>query len=76
LDDIRAGRIERAISRCRNIWASLPGAGYGQREHSLEKLVTVWRTAGRTGLNGVNTMKKLSLSLMLNVSLALCWHCP
>ncbi len=46
LDDIRAGRIERAISRCRNIWASLPGAGYGQREHSLEKLVTVWRTAG------------------------------
>ncbi|EFM0138942.1 glycoside hydrolase family 104 protein, partial [Escherichia coli] len=46
LDDIRAGRIERAISRCRNIWASLPGAGYGQREHSLEKLVTVWLTAG------------------------------
>ncbi|HGE5970355.1 TPA: glycoside hydrolase family protein, partial [Escherichia coli] len=46
LDDIRAGRIERAISRCRNIWASLPGAGYGQREHPLEKLVTVWRTAG------------------------------
>ena len=56
LDDIRAGRIERAISRCRNIWASLPGAGYR------------WR---RTGLNGVNTMKKLSLSQMLNVSLAL-----
>ncbi len=25
---------------------ALPGAGYGQREHSLEKLVTVWRTAG------------------------------
>lgn len=46
LDDIRAGRIERAISRCRSIWASLPGGGYGQREHSLEKLVTVWRTAG------------------------------
>ncbi|EFN8265710.1 phage baseplate assembly protein V [Escherichia coli] len=53
LDDIRAGRIERAISRCRNIWASLPGAGYGQREHSLEKLVTVWRTAG--GVSGIKT---------------------
>ncbi|MDO1871306.1 lysozyme, partial [Escherichia coli] len=26
LDDIRAGRIERAISRWRNIWAALPGA--------------------------------------------------
>lgn len=24
IDDIRAGRIERAVSRCRNIWASLP----------------------------------------------------
>ncbi|EOM6854280.1 glycoside hydrolase family 104 protein [Escherichia coli] len=46
IEDIKAGRIERAISRCRNIWASLPGAGYGQREHSLDKLVTVWRTAG------------------------------
>ncbi|MDR4565534.1 lysozyme, partial [Klebsiella pneumoniae] len=23
-----------------------PGAGYGQREHSLDKLVAVWRKAG------------------------------
>lgn len=46
IEDIKTGRIELAISRCRNIWASLPGAGYGQREHSLDKLVTVWRTAG------------------------------
>ncbi len=46
LEDIRAGRIERAISRCRSIWASLPGAGYGQREHTLNRLITVWRTAG------------------------------
>lgn len=46
LDALRQGRIEWAISRCRNIWASLPGAGYGQREHSLEELITVWRTAG------------------------------
>ncbi|MEN0572481.1 glycoside hydrolase family 104 protein [Klebsiella sp. GG_Kp180] len=46
LEDLQQGRIERAISRCRNIWASLPGAGYGQREHSLDKLVAVWRKAG------------------------------
>ncbi|EHX8191626.1 head completion/stabilization protein [Escherichia coli] len=45
-ESIKVFYYERAISRCRNIWASLPGAGYGQREHSLEKLVTVWRTAG------------------------------
>ncbi|MEI7000676.1 lysozyme, partial [Klebsiella pneumoniae] len=29
-----------------NIWASLPGAGYGQREHCLDRLVAVWRKAG------------------------------
>ncbi|HBZ7826215.1 TPA: glycoside hydrolase family 104 protein, partial [Klebsiella pneumoniae] len=46
LEDLQQGRIERAISRCRNIWASLPGAGYGQREHSLDKLVALWRKAG------------------------------
>ena len=27
LEDLQQGRIERAISRCRNIWASLPGPG-------------------------------------------------
>ena len=26
-------RIRQAIDRCSNIWASLPGAGYGQFEH-------------------------------------------
>lgn len=46
LDELHRGCIERAISRCRNIWASLPGAGYGQHEHDLEELVSVWRTAG------------------------------
>ncbi|HHG7052947.1 TPA: glycoside hydrolase family protein, partial [Klebsiella pneumoniae] len=46
LEDLQQGRIERAISRCRNIWASLPGAGYGQREHCLDRLVAVWRKAG------------------------------
>ena len=27
---IDRGDIRRAIDRCSNIWASLPGAGYGQ----------------------------------------------
>ncbi|PTA84958.1 lysozyme, partial [Kluyvera sp. Nf5] len=31
---------------CCTVWASLPGAGYGQREHTLNSLITVWRTAG------------------------------
>ncbi|VVE82578.1 glycoside hydrolase family 24 protein [Pandoraea sputorum] len=44
--DIKAGRIEVAISKCRNIWASLPGAGYGQVEHQLETLIQQYVKAG------------------------------
>lgn len=39
LGDIESGNVASAIRKCRNIWASLPGAGYGQREVKLEKLV-------------------------------------
>ncbi|MCY1296782.1 hypothetical protein D9M68_801160 [compost metagenome] len=46
LDDIKAGRIPEAIEKCRNIWASLPGAGYGQREHQLEDLLAHYVAAG------------------------------
>lgn len=43
---IQAGQIEEAIGRVRNIWASLPGAGYGQPEHALSKLLVAYRKAG------------------------------
>nr|WP_228634625.1 glycoside hydrolase family 104 protein [Halomonas sp.] len=43
---IHDGRIREAIHACRRIWASLPGAGYGQRELSTEELLTVYKTAG------------------------------
>ncbi|MGM3159966.1 glycoside hydrolase family 24 protein [Dickeya undicola] len=46
LDDITQGRLTSAITRCNNIWASLPGAGYGQREHNTERLVAVYQQAG------------------------------
>jgi len=46
LDDIEAGRIEKAIVKCQNIWASLPGAGYGQREHSMSILIDKYQKAG------------------------------
>ncbi|UZZ12464.1 glycoside hydrolase family 104 protein [Ectopseudomonas mendocina] len=46
LPDIQAGRIPEAISKCRNIWASLPGAGYGQHEHKLESLIAHYLAAG------------------------------
>lgn len=46
LTDINAGRIEAAIRKCRNIWASLPGAGYGQPEHKLETLLSKYAEYG------------------------------
>lgn len=46
LGDIQAGRIAEAIAKCRNIWASLPGAGYGQREHAADDLIAQYIAAG------------------------------
>lgn len=46
LADIQAGRIAAAIGKCRNIWASLPGAGYKQREHKLDDLLARFESAG------------------------------
>lgn len=46
LADIEAGNIAKAINNCRNIWASLPGAGYGQPEHKIERLLQQYRKAG------------------------------
>ncbi|SEJ72343.1 Muramidase (phage lambda lysozyme), partial [Azotobacter beijerinckii] len=46
LDDIGAGRIEAAMAKVRNIWASLPGAGYGQHEHRADDLLAQYAAAG------------------------------
>lgn len=46
LDDVEAGRFNEAVEKCRNIWASLPGAGYGQRENSLAELRLAYIKAG------------------------------
>ncbi|AUV44034.1 glycoside hydrolase family 24 protein [Citrobacter freundii complex sp. CFNIH9] len=40
------GYIRQAIDRCSNIWASLPGAGYGQHEHKVENLLKKFKEAG------------------------------
>ena len=36
---IDRGDIRQAIDCCSNIWASLPGAGYGQFEHKADSLI-------------------------------------
>lgn len=46
LELIDNGYIRQAIDRCSNIWASLPGAGYGQHEHKIENLLKKFKEAG------------------------------
>jgi muramidase (phage lysozyme) len=46
LDDVLTGHIAIAIGKCRSRWASFPGAGYGQREHTLVALQDAYDRAG------------------------------
>jgi muramidase (phage lysozyme) len=43
---IDAGDFDAAVYKVRNIWASLPGAGYNQPEHDIEKLRKAYIRAG------------------------------
>jgi len=45
---IKDGRFDDAIHACRNIWASLPGAGYGQHENKASDLRVAYINAGGT----------------------------
>ena len=45
---IDRGDIRQAIDRCSNIWASLPGAGYGQFEQGRQPDCKIQRS-GRNG---------------------------
>lgn len=46
LDDILTGHFVRAVAKVSNIWASLPGAGYGQPEHPIEALSETYERLG------------------------------
>jgi len=46
LPDIEAGRFADAVRKVSNIWASLPGAGYGQHENQLAALQAAYVNAG------------------------------
>ncbi|EDR8960707.1 glycoside hydrolase family 104 protein [Salmonella enterica subsp. enterica] len=48
LELIDSGDIRQAIDRCSNIWASLPGAGYGQFEHKADSLIAKFKESGGT----------------------------
>ena len=48
VSDIENGKIESAIKKICNIWASLPGAGYGQYEFSMAKVIQIYQSKGGT----------------------------
>lgn len=45
---IDLGQFDLAVKRVKNLWASLPGAGYGQPEHGIAKLQAAYLQAGGT----------------------------
>ena len=48
LPDIDSGHFAIAVAKVSNIWASLPGAGYGQHENTLVSLQAAYESAGGT----------------------------
>jgi muramidase (phage lysozyme) len=48
LDDIDAGHLMSAITKCNSRWASLPGNVYGQRQVNIETLTAYYTSVGGT----------------------------
>lgn len=46
LEDVKAGRIQVAINKCRQEWASLPGNSAGQGQRSVGELVAWFQQNG------------------------------
>lgn len=61
------GNFESAVFACKNIWASLPGAGYGQHENSMTKLRNAYIDAGGTFAG--NSADVVAIAPTLNVEI-------
>lgn len=46
LTAVNIGDLKMAVERCANIWASLPGAGYGQHENTFNSLMVKYMGFG------------------------------
>lgn len=46
LSDIEAGRFDEAVAKCAALWASLPGAVYGQHTNRISFLRDAYTAAG------------------------------
>ena len=69
---IDRGDIGQAIDRCSNIWASLPGAGYGQFEHSADSLIAKFKEAGGTVRETMYEQSHRDLPVWLSASSSAC----
>ena len=70
---IDRGDIRQAIDRCSNIWASLPGAGYGQFEHG-DSLIAKFKEAGGTVREiDVRQSHRDYLALVICIIVCLSW---
>ena len=67
---IDRGDIRQAIDRCSNIWASLPGAGYGQFEHKqADSLIAkIQRSGGTVGMDARAESPRLSPVLVIRIN--------
>jgi len=52
LELIKNNDIKGAINKCRTEWASLPGAGYGQREEKIDNIVEKYKQYYQEELKG------------------------
>ena len=70
---IDRGDIRQAIDRCSNIWASLPGAGYGQFEHKADSPIAKFKEAAEGDAELMYEQKSPRLSpLWLSASSSAC----
>ena len=71
---IDRGDIRQAIDRCNNIWASLPGAGYGQFEHKADSLIATKFEAGLTVRKiDVSRVTAIISALVICIIVCLSW---
>ena len=70
---IDRGDIRQIIDRCSNIWASLPGAGYGQFEHKADSLIAKFKEAGGTVRLMYEQSHRDYLALVICIIVCLSW---
>jgi muramidase (phage lysozyme) len=64
---VLGGNIHDAITKCAKTWASLPGAGYGQRENAEAQLVAAYTRSGGEELPQVAVDAAHAVNALVNV---------